>query len=310
MVTPDQPAFVDGDTALVLDLARLSADRIGAVGGKAANLGELIRAGFDVPPGFCVTTEAYRQAVRRNERRGGNAARMRRPRARPCSLHRSRSRWPTPCETPTRAWVSRVGGSGRGAIVGHRRGPARRELRRPAGHLPQRRRHRRCARRRASLLGVALDRPRGRLPRRPGHRRLRGRAGRRRAADGGRRVGGRAVHRRPGDGPAAAGRARCRARPRRRGGLRRGGPRPLRRRHRHAADPRPAARPLGRPAGGQPDRRAGARAGVARRPGGDRVRQPAGHRVGLGRRRTRVADAVPADHDAVSGPGARRAAAR
>src|SRR5262249_28725504 len=28
-------------------------------GGKAANLGELIRAGLPVPPGFCVTTEAY-----------------------------------------------------------------------------------------------------------------------------------------------------------------------------------------------------------------------------------------------------------
>ena len=29
------------------------------VGGKAANLGELIHAGFPVPPGFCVTTSAY-----------------------------------------------------------------------------------------------------------------------------------------------------------------------------------------------------------------------------------------------------------
>lgn len=28
-------------------------------GGKAANLGELIRAGLPVPPGFCVTTAAY-----------------------------------------------------------------------------------------------------------------------------------------------------------------------------------------------------------------------------------------------------------
>jgi pyruvate,water dikinase len=55
---------VDEDVALVLDLAQLSADDIAAVGGKAANLGELIRAGFDVPPGFCITTEAYRRAVR------------------------------------------------------------------------------------------------------------------------------------------------------------------------------------------------------------------------------------------------------
>ena len=33
------------------------------VGGKAANLGELIRAGLPVPPGVCVTTEAYRQVA-------------------------------------------------------------------------------------------------------------------------------------------------------------------------------------------------------------------------------------------------------
>lgn len=64
MVAPSRAASVDGDNALVLDLAQLTADHIGAVGGKAANLGELIRAGFDVPPGFCVTTEGYRRAVR------------------------------------------------------------------------------------------------------------------------------------------------------------------------------------------------------------------------------------------------------
>ena len=143
-------------------------------------------------------------------------------------------------------------GAGRSAIVGHRGGPPRRELRRPAGHLPQRRRHRRCARRGASLLGVALDRPRGGVPRRPGHRRLRGRAGRGRATDGGRRVGGRAVHGRPGDGPAAPGRARRRAWPRRRGGIRRRGPRPLRRGHRELGGSSTgggAARPTsGRPA--------------------------------------------------------------
>ncbi|MCA1709900.1 MAG: phosphoenolpyruvate synthase, partial [Actinobacteria bacterium] len=33
------------------------------VGGKAANLGELIRAGFPVPPGFCITTSAYQQVA-------------------------------------------------------------------------------------------------------------------------------------------------------------------------------------------------------------------------------------------------------
>ena len=63
MVAPSRATPGDGDDALVLDLADVSADRVAAVGGKAANLGELIRAGFDVPRGFCVTTEAYRRAV-------------------------------------------------------------------------------------------------------------------------------------------------------------------------------------------------------------------------------------------------------
>ena len=40
-------------------LAEVSAVDLALVGGKAANLGELLRAGFDVPPGFVVTTEAY-----------------------------------------------------------------------------------------------------------------------------------------------------------------------------------------------------------------------------------------------------------
>jgi phosphohistidine swiveling domain-containing protein len=53
-----------GDDVLVVDLADLSAERIVEVGGKAANLGALITAGFDVPPGFCVTTAAYRAVVR------------------------------------------------------------------------------------------------------------------------------------------------------------------------------------------------------------------------------------------------------
>ncbi len=34
-------------------------DDIATVGGKGANLGEMTGAGFPVPPGFCVTTEAY-----------------------------------------------------------------------------------------------------------------------------------------------------------------------------------------------------------------------------------------------------------
>ncbi|WP_457972717.1 PEP/pyruvate-binding domain-containing protein [Arthrobacter sp. D1-17] len=49
--------------ALVLGLDAVSAGMLARVGGKAANLGELLSAGFPVPDGFCLTTDAYLQAV-------------------------------------------------------------------------------------------------------------------------------------------------------------------------------------------------------------------------------------------------------
>ncbi|RKR85980.1 pyruvate,water dikinase [Micromonospora pisi] len=48
---------------LVIELSETTADMIDLVGGKAAGLGELIRRGEEVPPGFCVTTEAHRLGV-------------------------------------------------------------------------------------------------------------------------------------------------------------------------------------------------------------------------------------------------------
>lgn len=55
-----------GDTApgLILDLSQVDGSMLPEVGGKAANLGELIRAGLPVPEGFCLTTAAYREATR------------------------------------------------------------------------------------------------------------------------------------------------------------------------------------------------------------------------------------------------------
>ena len=59
-----QPTAGTGaDAALVLDLRRLDAGMLELVGGKAANLGELLSAGLPVPQGFCLTTAAYRQAT-------------------------------------------------------------------------------------------------------------------------------------------------------------------------------------------------------------------------------------------------------
>jgi phosphohistidine swiveling domain-containing protein len=49
----------EGSVAMVLPFAAIDHTSIPIVGGKAANLGELTRAGLPVPPGFCVTTAAY-----------------------------------------------------------------------------------------------------------------------------------------------------------------------------------------------------------------------------------------------------------
>jgi rifampicin phosphotransferase len=53
--------------ALVVDLTLLGAGDLDYGGGKAANLGELLRAGFPVPPGFVITTTAYDRVVSGND---------------------------------------------------------------------------------------------------------------------------------------------------------------------------------------------------------------------------------------------------
>src|SRR5437588_3902539 len=47
------------DTPLVLPFTAIDRTLLPLVGGKAANLGEMTRAGLPVPPGFCITTTAY-----------------------------------------------------------------------------------------------------------------------------------------------------------------------------------------------------------------------------------------------------------
>lgn len=49
---------------LVEPIESVTAADLATVGGKAANLGELVRAGFPVPAGFIVTTDAYSSAAR------------------------------------------------------------------------------------------------------------------------------------------------------------------------------------------------------------------------------------------------------
>jgi len=47
----------------IVSLPELALADVPRAGGKAACLGELIRAGLPVPPGFCITTAAYRRFV-------------------------------------------------------------------------------------------------------------------------------------------------------------------------------------------------------------------------------------------------------
>ena len=47
----------------VIGLDSPDARRLELVGGKGANLAELIAAGFAVPRGFCVSTAAYHAAA-------------------------------------------------------------------------------------------------------------------------------------------------------------------------------------------------------------------------------------------------------
>jgi len=55
--------------ALIMDLSEVSDLDLPLVGGKAGKLGELIRQGLPIPPGFVLTTEAYRAFVEGTELR-------------------------------------------------------------------------------------------------------------------------------------------------------------------------------------------------------------------------------------------------
>lgn len=45
----------------ILWLADIGRQDVALAGGKGANLGEMIRSGFPVPPGFLLTSVAYRE---------------------------------------------------------------------------------------------------------------------------------------------------------------------------------------------------------------------------------------------------------
>ena len=78
---------------LVIPFSQACKSDIALAGGKGANLGELVRAGIPVPPGFILTTQAYSRFLRHNRLRPqiqallegldpGDSARLNEPSAR------------------------------------------------------------------------------------------------------------------------------------------------------------------------------------------------------------------------------------
>jgi pyruvate, water dikinase len=63
------PSALTGAQGEVLWLEDVGQTDVALVGGKGANLGELTRAGFPVPPGFVVTAAAYVRAMKEGDRR-------------------------------------------------------------------------------------------------------------------------------------------------------------------------------------------------------------------------------------------------
>jgi len=82
-------------TRNLLHLSEVGLGDVSTVGGKGASLGELLRAGIQVPTGFSVTTAAFRQVVGHLTADDGSGARSRCPFASPPST--------TPTPTPWRA---------------------------------------------------------------------------------------------------------------------------------------------------------------------------------------------------------------
>ena len=236
---------------LLIELAGIGPGMLAQVGGKALNLGLLLAAGLPVPGGFCLTTDGYAAMADDAGLEGPVDALGPLDHTDPTALAEAagRIRRRSPCRprpAPVAAAVREAYAAPRNRRAGgrpllrHRRGPARRQLRRPAGHLPERRAARTPCSTRSGAAGPRCG-PTARSPTAP-----------RTGID--QRDGARSPWscsgwwtprwpaccspptRSPADAPAGGHRRQPRAGRGR--GLRRGQPGPLRGRHRHRADPR------------------------------------------------------------------------
>ena len=298
----------------VLDLREVDGTQVAVVGGKGAHLGELSRIeGVRVPPGFCVTTDAFRRVVGEAPSIDDQLDRLSRltaddrdgdPHAQRGDPPDPRRRSPSPTiwrrRSPTRSPARRAGRLRR-PLERDGGGPADGLLRRPAGLVPERRGAGGDPPARQPVLGLAVHRAGRDLPPAQRLRPPEGPHGRRRAADGRPARGRRPLHGGPRHGQPEGRLGGGRPRPRRGPGLRPGEPGPLQGARRRG---RRQGRVVTGAAGA--DGCAGRSRLVAARPA-DRsaLRPPPGHRVVPGRRR--LPDRPePADHHAVPRPRGRR----
>ena len=57
---------ISSEEDLILDIIKVGKDAVGIAGGKGANLGELVSIGIRVPPGFIITSKAFKYFLEYN----------------------------------------------------------------------------------------------------------------------------------------------------------------------------------------------------------------------------------------------------
>ena len=195
----------------VVGLEEVDETQVAVVGGKGAHLGELSRIeGIRVPAGFCVTTDAFRRIMAEAPSIDDQLDRLARLgpddreaiRALSAEIRRThRRRSPSPTiwrrRSPRAARPARRARRLRRPVQRDGRGPADGFLRRPAGHVPERRGPDGDPPARQPVLGLAVHRAGRDLPAAQRHRPPEGAHGRGRAADGLPAGGRRPVHGRP-----------------------------------------------------------------------------------------------------------------
>ena len=210
----EEPRMTEKTTA---PLADFGAGDMAAAGGKGAALGELVRQGFPVPPGFIITTGAYLsflaetgvgaalEGLLRVDPADGPDIGTAEGESRGAAIRAlfAGTELPGALEARDRARLCGAGRRSRGgSFQCHGGGLARGRVRRPAGHVLERARRGRRGPGGRRLLGVAVDGPGRCLPPAPGDRSARAGHRRRRAENGAGRYGRSHVHRKPRHGRA------------------------------------------------------------------------------------------------------------